>query len=239
MKDQPGPQTDPAQDDSLRNYIRGLLDGWNSAQDGDDPLHIQADELEVNLDHGDDSVAVYGETSGGSPVVLQVDSDGHLQVDILGQPLDVSAATVTVQEASPMDVSAAVVSVQEDTPLDVSAAAVDISDRAARDLGTVDVANTPLPVQEQGASATAGTDTTGASGGSAALNGGASLTAAQIVIEADGSNGAAVLVGIGGTNVLELAAGERLEVPLQIADVSNVTVESTDGNQQTVHWIAS
>lgn len=44
---------------------------------------VESGNVNVNLDHQDDSVVVYGTTSGGSPQALLTDNDGHLQVDVV------------------------------------------------------------------------------------------------------------------------------------------------------------
>ncbi len=87
---------------------------------------------------------------------VEVTVPGTVTVDAVQDPLNVSAATVNVQEDTPLDVSASTVSVQEDTPLDVSAATVpvehqgviDVSSRDSRNLGDVDV--TDLPNSDRG-----------------------------------------------------------------------------------------
>ena len=43
---------------------------------------VESGNINVNLDHENDSVVAYGEQAGGSPTALLVDADGHLQVDI-------------------------------------------------------------------------------------------------------------------------------------------------------------
>jgi len=44
---------------------------------------VESGNININLDHENDSVVAYGTQAGGSPTALRVDADGHLQVDIV------------------------------------------------------------------------------------------------------------------------------------------------------------
>lgn len=94
------------------------------------PLDVSASEVDVNLN---------------SQSLQNVSVD--LASDSLAGNLDVDLAAAS---AEPLDVSAATVSVQEDTPLDVSAAEVDV-DLASQTGPALDVSGATVPVQEASA----------------------------------------------------------------------------------------
>ena len=84
-----------------------------------------------------DEDALFIETSDPldvSAATVTVGDNGEFSItdssnNVIEEPLDVSDAVVTVEEKSPIDVNTGVVSVTEDSPLDVSASTVPVSEQ--------------------------------------------------------------------------------------------------------------
>jgi len=118
-----------------------------ATKSGSLPVTLASDEDTVNVqeDTALDASAAEIDVDLNSQSLQNVSID--LASDSLANPLDVDISSAS---AEPLDVSGATVQVQEDTPLDVSASEVDV-DLASQTGPALDVSGATVPVQEASA----------------------------------------------------------------------------------------